>query len=203
MKRELFSLVLFFLLDIACGLRVRGACPPDSKQGEPIPVPDEGLPFCSEYGEFACCSTVDALAIKQTVNNLMRPECKSCYALLSAWKCAECHPSSGDFFHPSDPSCEHSTSIRFCADYCEAVFEYCKDIPFGLDDETEDPFYLNEDGLTADDFCERKIAEEGQCFRGFIPSKKDENCICEKHNCHGPPRTKKDEDEDEVFKQEL
>lgn len=84
------------------------------------------LPFCSQYTDKACCDVDDSLSIKQTVQSLIGENCPSCYQMISDWKCAECHPNAGLFY------VGEQSSIRFCEEYCFAVFEICKDIPLGI-----------------------------------------------------------------------
>eukprot|EP01119_Soliformovum_irregulare_P005477 TRINITY_DN17232_c0_g1_i1.p1 TRINITY_DN17232_c0_g1~~TRINITY_DN17232_c0_g1_i1.p1 ORF type:complete len:205 (-),score=24.29 TRINITY_DN17232_c0_g1_i1:46-660(-) len=198
MKSIIFAITLgsFFLQTLSSPMiKTRTPCPPDSDHELPLPVPEEGLPFCSEYTETSCCSPAHTLLIKDTVDSLIQAECKSCYQMVSEWKCAECHPQSGDFFHNSHPTCDKATSIRFCDDYCVAVYDYCKDIPLGG---SGTPFYINSINGTVDDFCDGKIASEGECFRGTIPKTKDENCLCPSHDCQ-PWSVEDDEDvEDEL-----
>jgi hypothetical protein len=38
--------------------------------------------------------------------------------------------------------------------------------------------------MTADEWCEDKIAPEGECFRGEIPPTMDHPCKCADHTCH-------------------
>jgi len=163
-------------------VKVRSKCPPDSKQHTPITIPVEGLPFCSEYKALACCDAKDVLAIRGTVLEMMRPECSNCYKMVAEWKCAECHPNAGIFY---EGDC--STQLKVCRDYCHAIFETCKDIPFYLDS-TDGAFYLNDPPtLSADDFCEKFVGKPGKCFSGsFVPTEEDTNCKCEDHKCHLP-----------------
>jgi hypothetical protein len=155
------------------------SCPLDSPRTEPILLGTR-LPFCSEYKEWSCCDDKEALAIQKTVNELMRKECPSCYRMVAEWKCAQCHPRAGTFYHGQ------FASIKFCSDYCKKIFEVCKDIPFDL---SRKPFYLNEpNDITADEWCRDQIAPEGQCFRGWMPSDQlteaDLQCKCPEHKCH-------------------
>lgn len=149
----------------------------------------EPLPFCEEYSEYSCCDADYAREIKETVNELMVKECPRCYALVKEWKCGECHPAAGilrrfvvlnatGLFHPGQRA-----SIRFCEDYCQAIFEICKDIPFDLD---RGAFYINEPpDITKEEWCEGKTAPEGRCFRGIIPDnlEGDTHCKCPEHDC--------------------
>jgi len=174
------------------GTAVKSDCPPDSKRKSPIFVPDEGLPFCSEYQYTSCCSAQDTLAIKSSVDSLMRSSCKSCYSMVAEWKCAECHPKSAAFYEGS-ADCDHDTSLKLCEDYCQAIFETCKDLPFAIDDKLG-AFYLNDpDGITAEEWCEKLVAPEPYCFRGRIPTGKDLNCKCADHQCHNPSDQQKKE----------
>ena len=109
----------------------------------------------------------------------MRKDCQSCYNLVREWKCAECAPNSNSF-HVG----QHS-QIRFCEDYCHAVFYFCSDIPFDMGhNENERVFYLNDGFTSAEEWCRGKTAKEPNCFKGNIPKEKDSNCICPDHKCH-------------------
>merc|ERR1711974_72251 len=129
-----------------------------------------------------CCKAKDAKAIQHTVNQVIREECPNCYQMIREYKCSECSPDSSLFY------VNKASSIRFCEDYCHALFDVCKDIP--LDAYTKNPdgshavFYLNTPGMTSDIWCAGRTAEEGYCFRGTIPEARDENCKCEDQSCH-------------------
>eukprot|EP01116_Phalansterium_solitarium_P006379 TRINITY_DN18672_c0_g1_i1.p1 TRINITY_DN18672_c0_g1~~TRINITY_DN18672_c0_g1_i1.p1 ORF type:complete len:199 (-),score=33.90 TRINITY_DN18672_c0_g1_i1:70-642(-) len=176
------------LLILSCfgksgSIKVAGdVCPPDSHQRQPIPVPRGGLPFCSHYADTACCDAKDTLAIRKTVNQLMRPECPNCYAMVREWKCAECSPKA-EMFYGSDGSCARNTRLRLCADYCHTIFDVCKDIPFDKG-HPNGAFYLNDPpDLTAEEWCEQYVAADPNCFRGAMPSERDETCKCPSHAC--------------------
>jgi hypothetical protein len=67
---------------------------------------------------------------------------------------------------------------------------------FVCDHTGDDPFYLNEGGMTAEDWCADKVDEEPYCFRGFIPTERDTACLCPSHDCHlSPPPVKHAGDE--------
>jgi len=184
MSKLYFVIVLAFFQSLsvnAVSIKTAQECPPDSTKDLAIEVPEEGLPFCSEYKYTSCCDAEDTLKIKSTVESLMKPECPACFQMVSEWKCAECHPKSGEFYIAS-ADCSHDTTLQLCTDYCEAMFEVCKDIPFSPDDK---PFYINDvKGMTAEDFCEKFSGPETNCFRGTIPKERDDSCKCEDHKCH-------------------
>ena len=82
------------LFSLTKSVKIVSSCPPDGFQSAPIEVPEDGLPFCSQYRDKACCSPQDTLKIRDTVFKLMRKECKSCYTMVADWKCAECDPDA-------------------------------------------------------------------------------------------------------------
>ncbi len=96
--------------------------------------------------------------------------------MIAEWKCSECHPNSGEFY------VGERASIRFCEDYCVAVFEKCKDIPLDVQGEV---FYLNDPPeLTAKEWCKGRTAPNGKCFAGHIPDTEDTKCKCRNQDCH-------------------
>jgi len=162
-----FVLSLAFILLIVCklsfagvssfqsgtiSLKPRGKCPADSKQVDPLIVPSEGLPFCTMYHDKSCCSEEDTLKIQESVNSLMKKECSNCYEMVAEWKCAECHPHASRFYKGSE-DCPTCTSLRLCKDYCYAIYEKCKDIPFGVGGNWRNAFYINSAGKTKEEFC--------------------------------------------------
>ncbi|PRP88940.1 hypothetical protein PROFUN_00408 [Planoprotostelium fungivorum] len=171
---------------VYCAAQLRGSCPPDSNQN--------GLPFCTKYKKDSCCTSDDTLKIQKTVDNLMRKECSSCYAMVSEWKCAECDPMAGKIkrdcpfdsffegrFYAGSGTCQTCTSLQLCEEYCFAIYDICSDIPFSVGD-SDEVFYINDQ--SADDFCEPIISPEPYCFKGIIPSKPDNHCKCSDHRCH-------------------
>lgn len=125
----------------------------------------------------------------------MRKECKTCHSLLREWKCAECSPNAS-IFHVG----QHS-SIKFCEDYCHAVFFHCKDIPFDIKNKDKDKiFYLNDRAKTAGEWCKGRTQKAPNCFRGNIPRNedKDSNCKCPDHTCHELEEDLWEEDKDEL-----
>lgn len=42
--------------------------------------------------------------------------------------------------------------------------------------------------MVAEEWCQGRIAEEGQCFRGYMPTESErtevDECQCEDHDCH-------------------
>jgi hypothetical protein len=166
LQQLLLLLLLLLLCSICDAIHIKSSCPPDAFQSAPLKVPEDGLPFCSAYRDLACCAAEDTLQIQNTVLSMMKKECRSCFSMVSEWKCAECDPDAGECIFPKSnnkqtnnerpirrrspfshifllpfskgrfyynaESCEHDTRLRLCADYCKAVFETCKDIPFSV-----------------------------------------------------------------------
>jgi hypothetical protein len=64
-------------------------------------------------------------------------------------------------------------------------------------------FYLNNPpDLTADEWCEGKIAPEGKCFQGTMSNSVDERCKCEDQMCHLPLLEKLEKDKSKKKKKE-
>jgi len=113
----------------------------------------------------------------------MREECTVCYEMVQEWKCAECLPNA-ELFYGGSESCSSHTSLRLCEEYCYAIFDACKDIPFDID-HPKGPFYLNEPAdITAEKWCGKQISHHPACFEGKLNSKRDEHCKCPDHQCH-------------------
>ena len=58
----------------------------------------------------------------------------------------------------------------------------CSDIPLYIDKKNKDgtsaAYYMNGDGLTAEEFCAPLIAPEPHCFEADIPDVWDEYALC-------------------------
>ncbi len=63
----------------------------------------------------------------------------------------------------------------------------------------ENPFYLNDPkDLTPEEFCEKLIAPDPNCFRGVIPTTPaNDNCKCVDHKCHKNVKNSSDTSDDE------
>jgi hypothetical protein len=100
LQQLLLLLLLLLLCSICDAIHIKSSCPPDAFQSAPLKVPEDGLPFCSAYRDLACCAAEDTLQIQKTVLSMMKKECRSCFSMVSEWKCAECDPDAGECIFP-------------------------------------------------------------------------------------------------------
>lgn len=131
--------------------------------------------------------------IKKTVDELVSPDCPICHSIFASLKCSQCHPNAGMFW------LDEFSSIRLCEDFCLALFDVCKDIPFDAKrynpDGTSAHFYLNANQPTPEQFCAGRTAPRPNCYEAPIPTDRDANCKCPTHDCVDakpiPPTQKK------------
>jgi len=144
------------------------------------------LPFCTEYSESSCCTAEETLLIKASLDGFLGPECKTCYQILTSWKCANCNPNAAQWIQYD--KVYGTYPLVLCDDFCFKIYEACIDIPFNIT--SKRPFYFNQmSHWTKERFCEGFLGPEPNCFRGYVPDDiaTDISCKCPTHDCKSYP----------------